>query len=264
MVCEDCKHPNPDTSHFCGECGHPLVRQPVAISAREPVASRSIAGPSLLGLDDDPEPLSYLLEDDPPPRSHGPIFLVLVLIVVTGGLGYLYWHNVYAPLAYVQPPPLPGILPPAFAYQFTPPIELANVHLAVSMANPELPNRAAQDQLALQRIAADEQAEKAAADPHNNPNLVTGEKYLYGRGVPQNCQQAVQHFQAAAKQDNAPALAHLGVMSASGQCMKLDRVAAYQWFARAKLADPDNAWLDRSMDMLWASMSHRERNAVLK
>ena len=261
MVCENCRYPNPETGRFCGKCGHSLTPQPSAAVA--PLAGQTISGPSFLGLADDSDPLSYLLDDDPPHRSHGPIFLFLVLLAVIGGLGYLYWHNLYAPLANTQPTALPTMPPPAFAYESTPPLALANMQLAVSTS--PLPDRSSFDQLRLERIAAEEKADaEAASDPRNNPLLVSGEKYLYGRGVSQNCKQAVESFQAAAKQDNAPALTHLGVMSASGHCMKLDRVAAYQWFARAKQVDSNDPWLDRSMDMLWASMSHRERNAVMK
>lgn len=265
MVCEQCQHPNPESGRFCGLCGEPLVRRTAELARAS--RSQTISGPSFLGLsDDDPaqSPLNYLLDDDPPRHSRGPIFLTLVLIAVIGGIGYLYWHNVYAPLAYTQPPTPRTVPPPAFAYDITPPVVFANAQLAQSMSILALPNRNGFDQLRLERISADQKAETEAADPRNNPSLLTGEKYLYGRGVVQNCRQAVSNFEAAAKQNNAPALAHLGVMSASGHCMKLDRVAAYQWFARAKQADPNNLWLDRSMDMLWANMSHRERNAVMK
>jgi len=259
MVCQHCRHANPDTGRFCGKCGQPLARHEISPT---PVPPR-ISGPSFLGLagESESDSVSYLLDDDAPSRSRGPIFLTFILLAVIGGLGYLYWHNVYAPLAYVQPPAPRSVPPPAFAYDPTPPLAIANAQLSTSMTILAPLDRSASDRLILQRLAEDE---KAASDPHSNPNLVTGEKYLYGRGVSQSCRQAVEHFQAAAKQDNAPALTHLAVMSASGHCMKLDRVAAYQWFARAKQADPDDPWLDRSMDMLWANMSHRERTAVMK
>src|SRR4051812_1028512 len=72
-----------------------------------------------------------------------------------------------------------------------------------------------------------------APDPRQNPMLLSGERYLYGRGVRQDCNQALIYFRAAAESDNAPAMSHLGAMYASGHCVTPNRVAAYKWFARA-------------------------------
>ncbi|HVZ15955.1 MAG TPA: tetratricopeptide repeat protein [Terriglobales bacterium] len=222
----------------------------------------AVSGPSILGLGDDPSnDADYLLDDEPSSRSRGPIFLTLLFLAFLAGTGYFYWQRVYAPSMRVQVPALRSTPPPAFAYERTDPLVLANSQLATTTG---LLDRSSLDHVRLQRIAADIKEETDAADPRKNPNLVEGEKYLYGRGVSQDCKQAIEHFKAAAKQDNAPALTHLGVMSASGRCMKRDRVQAYKWFAQAKAADPGNVWLDQSMDMLWANMSHSERTAVLK
>lgn len=92
--------------------------------------------------------------------------------------------------------------------------------------------------------------------------LVLGEKYLYGRGVPQNCNQALVYFRAAAEQDNAPAMSHLGAMYASGQCVTMNRATAYSWFARAQNADPGNQWREKNMNMLWREMTPEERASV--
>jgi hypothetical protein len=257
MVCGQCQEANPESSRFCGKCGNDL-RRGAQIVPR-------VSGPSFLGLSESSESdsLSYLLEDEPR-RSHGPILLLLALLTVAAGLGYLYWQNVYASSAYSSPPSAHIQPPPAFAYESTSPLALANTQLAISISNQSLPERE-DDPIVLERIAA--QMKQFAADdakPKENDYLVEGEKYLYGRGVLQNCKLAVRNLQAAAKEDNAAALTHLGLMSASGHCMKLDRIAAYKWFTRAKQSDPANPWLDRSLDMLWASMTRRERNAVLR
>jgi hypothetical protein len=264
MVCEHCHHSNPEAWRFCGICGHELVKQPAPVlvvgsAPPEPEPVRSV-----LGLTSPPTEtsFSYLLEDNTPPRrSHGPLLLAIVLIAVLGGLAYLYWQRVYAPIANLQPPPPQTVPPPAFAYQKIPPLVLANAQLAVAATQPALPNRNAFDQLALASLA---ERQKEEADPRNNPQFVAGLNYLHGNGVPENCHKALENLKAAAKQNNSPALAQLAVMSASGHCMKRNRVQAYQWFAQAKQADPNNGWLDRSMDMLWANMSRHERSLLLK
>jgi TPR repeat protein len=107
-----------------------------------------------------------------------------------------------------------------------------------------------------------ETAAEPAPDPRTNKMLVLGEKYLYGRGVTRDCNQAMTYFRAAAGQENAPAMSHLGAMYASGSCVPIDRAAAYQWFARAENADPGNQWLARNLDMLWRDMTPRERAAT--
>ena len=101
-------------------------------------------------------------------------------------------------------------------------------------------------------------------DPKQDENLVLGEKYLYGRGVPQNCNQALKYFRTAAQNDNAPAMSHLGAMYSSGQCVTMNRPTAYSWFARAQNADPGNQWREKNMNMLWRDMTPEERAAVSK
>ena len=87
----------------------------------------------------------------------------------------------------------------------------------------------------------------------------TGERYLYGRGVARNCGQALVNFQSAAKEENPRAMSHLGSLYATGQCVPLDRVQAYQWFSRALAADRSNTYLEHNLNMLWRDMSANER-----
>lgn len=94
--------------------------------------------------------------------------------------------------------------------------------------------------------------------------LLLGERYLYGRGVPQNCNQALVYFKAAAEDNNAPAMAHLGGMYSSGECVTMNRVTAFNWFARAQNAQPNDPWLQRNMNMLWRDMTAQERAAINK
>ena len=100
------------------------------------------------------------------------------------------------------------------------------------------------------------------SDPRQNKMLLLGEKYLYGRGAPQSCNQALVYFKAAADEGNGPAMSHLGAMYASGNCVTLNRVTAFQWLARAQNAEPTDQWLQRNMNMLWRDMTPDERAAI--
>jgi hypothetical protein len=105
-------------------------------------------------------------------------------------------------------------------------------------------------------------AARAAKTPQASPGseLVTsGEKYLYARGVARNCSQALTYFNAAAAQKNPQAFSHLGAMYATGECVPMDRAAAYAWFRRAYTAEPGNHYFERNLTMLWREMTPPER-----
>lgn len=105
--------------------------------------------------------------------------------------------------------------------------------------------------------------EERTADGSSGEDLVaSGERYLYGHGVPQNCQQAVIDFNAAGKQDNSRAMAHLGALYATGECVPLNRVTAYRWFSRALAKDRSNTYLENNMTMLWREMDQQEKAQV--
>lgn len=87
----------------------------------------------------------------------------------------------------------------------------------------------------------------------------SGEKYLYGRGVARNCSQAVSYFNAAAAKQNPQAYSHLGALYATGECVPMDRAAAYAWFRRAYAKEPSNHYFEQNLTMLWREMTSNER-----
>lgn len=117
------------------------------------------------------------------------------------------------------------------------------------------------------RLAKEEEAEPAAApaqDRESDNLLATGEKYLYGRGAPKDCQRALVYMRAAAEKDNAGALSHLGGMYSTGECVPLDRTKAYGFFSRALHLDRSNTYLEQNLTILWREMSDAERQNVLR
>jgi len=106
-----------------------------------------------------------------------------------------------------------------------------------------------------------------APRPQSNPasELVTrGEKYLYGRGVVRNCDQAVSYLNAAAMKQNPQAFSQLGALYATGHCVRMDRGIAYAWFRLAYRREPTNQYFEQNMRILWREMSPAERHSVME
>lgn len=102
------------------------------------------------------------------------------------------------------------------------------------------------------RAAREQSAQGAAL-------VATGEKYLYGRGVPQNCERAISYLRKASDMGNAKGSSHLGAMYATGQCLPMDRVRAYKYFAVALHQDSSNQYFQHNLEMLWNEMSPDEK-----
>ena len=95
-----------------------------------------------------------------------------------------------------------------------------------------------------------------------HPQETEGEKYLYGHGVPVDCDRAQKDLLAATHSRHSSARAEqaLGSMYATGHCVIRDLPLAYRWFARAqrqnRRPDPEVA---NNMKDLWNRMSPEER-----
>ena len=113
--------------------------------------------------------------------------------------------------------------------------------------------------------AADVPAKPARSKPSPqvaspDDTLVTNaEKYLYGRGVPQNCDRALISLRAAANRQNPRAMTLLGTMYGTGHCVSRDLPNSYRWFAQASRQSPDNTWINRNLEMIWREMTPAER-----
>jgi len=88
-------------------------------------------------------------------------------------------------------------------------------------------------------VKASKLPEPAAADA-GTAEFRRGEAYLYGRGVPENCDEAVKNLKAASAKSNAKARSAFGTMYATGHCAPRDLPTSYLWFAMALRVDPNN------------------------
>jgi hypothetical protein len=99
---------------------------------------------------------------------------------------------------------------------------------------------------------------QAAASPDADLEL-SGERYLYGNGVPQNCARAESSLRTAALHGNSKAQTVLGTMYATGHCVGRDLPTAYRWFARALHQEPQNTRISADLQVLWRQMTPQEK-----
>ena len=91
-----------------------------------------------------------------------------------------------------------------------------------------------------------------------------GEAYLYGRGAPENCSEAVKNLKAASARANAKARSAFGTMYATGHCVPRDLPTSYLWFALALRLDPNNQILEKDLNAIWNQMTPPERQIATR
>jgi TPR repeat protein len=91
-----------------------------------------------------------------------------------------------------------------------------------------------------------------------------GEAYLYGRGVPKNCDEAVKNLKAASAKSSAKARSVFGTMYATGHCVPRDLPTSYLWFALALRVDPNNQILEKDLSAVWNQMTPPERQMATR
>jgi len=94
--------------------------------------------------------------------------------------------------------------------------------------------------------------------------VATAQKYLYGQGVPKDCDRALSYLRQAADSESNKAKSQLGVLYATGNCVPVDRPTAYRWFAQALRQDQNNQYLSHDLQMLWNQMSSEEKQRALR
>jgi zinc-ribbon domain len=98
-----------------------------------------------------------------------------------------------------------------------------------------------------------------AVDP-----VTYAERYIYGRGVSQDCDHGLRLLKPAAEQSNAKAMISLGALYSTGTCTPRDLPTAYRWFALALHQEPDNQALQDDLQKLWSQMTQPERQLAIK
>jgi Sel1 repeat len=113
---------------------------------------------------------------------------------------------------------------------------------------------------------AKKRREAVAAAPNANPPgtalLKRADAYLYGKGVEKDCGQALEYLRTAADAGNVTARGKLGGLYATGNCVPLNRAAAYRWFMLARASGDRSPWIEENLSMLLREMTPEERAAV--
>lgn len=94
--------------------------------------------------------------------------------------------------------------------------------------------------------------------------VAQAQKYLYGRGVAQDCDRGLRLLKPAANQSNTKAMIEMGALYSAGLCTPRDLPTAYRWFAMALHKDPDNESVQADLQKLWSEMTQPERQLAIK
>jgi zinc-ribbon domain len=90
------------------------------------------------------------------------------------------------------------------------------------------------------------------------------QKYIYGRGVGQDCDRGMRLLKPAADQANPRAMIEMGALYSAGLCTPHDLPTAYRWFALALRKDPNNQSVQTDLEKLWGEMTQPERQLAIK
>jgi TPR repeat protein len=113
-------------------------------------------------------------------------------------------------------------------------------------------------------VASPKNVPVALAADTGDAEFRKAEALLYGRGVPQNCDEAVKYLKAASAKSNAKARSTFGTMYATGHCTPRDLPTSYLWFAMALRADPNNQILEKDLSAIWNQMTPPERQMATR
>jgi len=98
-----------------------------------------------------------------------------------------------------------------------------------------------------------------AADP-----VSEAQRYIYGKGVRQDCDRGLHLLKPAADQANPKAMIEMGALYSAGLCTPRDLPTSYRWFALALRKDPNNQSLQADLQKLWGEMTQPERQLAIR
>jgi hypothetical protein len=94
--------------------------------------------------------------------------------------------------------------------------------------------------------------------------VADAQKYIYGKGVPQNCDRGLRMLKPQAEHANPKAMIEMGALYSAGLCTPRDLPTAYRWFAMALRKDPNNQAVQTDLEKLWGEMTQPERQLAMK
>ena len=140
--------------------------------------------------------------------------------------------------------PIASMVPSAESVPSSTPVETEDAGITAANTSP---------------LASKAPSETHLSDSKPSPALQRAQQFLQGRGVPQNCEQGMLYLKAATDKGDPRAAVQMGALYSSGHCVQQDRVQAYKWFSSAHDLEPQNAWIEKNLNQLWAQMTPLER-----
>lgn len=96
-------------------------------------------------------------------------------------------------------------------------------------------------------------------------SVTNAQRYIYGRGVRQDCDRGLHMLKSAADRSDAKAMISLGALYSTGAtCTPRDLPTAYRYFAMGLHKEPDNQALQDDLQKLWTQMTQPERQLAIK
>ncbi len=164
--------------------------------------------------------------------------------------------------AAAQPAPSPSSAPPSSAAPTVSPDAKA-APATPSPAEPAAGKDAVSEDSSAPAERAKPSAARAASVKPVDP-VAEAQKYLYGKGVPQNCDRGLRLLKPVAERANSKAMIEMGALYSAGLCTPRDLPTAYRWFAMALRKEPDNESVQTDLQKLWGEMTQPERQLAIK
>jgi len=105
---------------------------------------------------------------------------------------------------------------------------------------------------------------RAVSKPVKVDPVSEAQRYIYGKGVRQDCDRGLRLLKPAADQANPKAMIEMGALYSAGLCTPHDLPTAYRWFALALRKEPDNQSVQTDLQKLWGEMTQPERQLAIK
>lgn len=259
--------------------------QPVATPHSSQPETSSVAGPSFLGLNDTYAEGEYLLEDERAPRRGLRAFLLLIVLAAIVGLIFVQYRSSLKanPKSPETPNPGPATVPRPQGTNRPPTqdrglqtaaaihsleaavpgvVKAVNLRMNAATVPALKKNGDEQDDLPGNAAVAKDDPPARATDDKPSPALIRAQQYLHGSGVRQNCEQGLIYLRVAARENDPRAAVQMGALYLSGLCVTRDRVKAYEWFNSARELQPQNRWIEKNLNELWAQMTPQERRQI--
>jgi len=277
ICCKQCGSNNNSKNRLCLTCGCDLLepREPPAERAapsKQPTVAVSSESSVVSPTAEPTDGVTYFFQDE---TSHARRYLVLALIGVTVAvvawqvrnlrtLASRFLKNSSVNQSRVENSPQADVSfsseePQATQSGHAEPSELTSKHGQSTPENTSNGNSSQERSVTPHGPSKMQTQSMSASIKNQDASEAEGEKYLYGDGVPADCDRAQQNLLTAAEHSSAKAESTLGTMYATGHCTIRDLPLAYRWFGRAQRQDPHNRIVEEDMRVLWDQMSPEEK-----